>query len=461
MLCRSTGRASLRGRPGTIENDDREQGIARVKGSAKAAGRSKDETAAPPEAPVSEDDRRIRALILAELDRRGARPVARRTLALIAEGFVEPADGVPGYRIVDRAGTVRLRGEAGAGVPLTLHDLVEELREQHAPLFLPPAPEPEPEPARDTIADVRAAGARFVETQSALARSLANTSAERSRALASAASETVEGWRSRLAERLKARPRPATAGTTVDPAGPAPNAAARLAEARTRVGEGWRRVAGGVQPGRMTSRLRDLSEDALAAGSRRPVALMALGAVAGAGLVAALSLSGRDAQDTGRPAQQTAEAEAPRTPPQTAPAGSPPAEPRAPEASTEMPPAETERPPETESPRKGANGANAIVGIPEVIDTATLRVGGKVVRLFGVEWVRGGQADELGKYLRKRSVTCQPAPGSSAHICTVEGRDLSEVVLFNGGGRASSEATPDLVAAEDHARTERLGVWKR
>ncbi len=430
-----------------------------MKGSAKAAGRSKDETAAPPEAPVSEDDRRIRALILAELDRRGARPVARRTLALIAEGFVEPADGVPGYRIVDRTGAVRLRGEGVAGVPLTLHDLVEELRAQHAPLFLPPAPEPEPEPARDTIADVRAAGARFVETQSALARSLANSSAERSRALASAASETVEGWRSRLAERLKVRPRPAAAGASLDPAEPAPNAAERLAEARARVGEGWRRVAGGLQPGQTATRLRDRVEDVLAAGSRRPVALMALGAVAGAALVAALSLSGRDAEETGRPTQQIAEA-----PPQTTPAGSPPAagpapaEEAAPDASTDMPPAETERPPEPEPPRKGGN---AIVGVPEVIDTATLRVGGKVVRLFGVEWVRGGQADELSKYLRKRTVTCQPAPGSSAHICTVEGRDLSEVVLFNGGGRASSEATPDLVAAEDHARTERLGVWKR
>ncbi|CAO4169617.1 thermonuclease family protein [Methylorubrum aminovorans] len=436
-----------------------------MKGSAKAAGRSKEETAAPPESPVSEDDRRIRALILAELDRRGARPVARRTLALIAEGFVEPADGVPGYRIVDRTGAVRLRGEAETGVPLTLHDLVEELRAQHAPLFLPPVPEPEPEPARDTIADVRAAGARFVETQSALARSLANSSAERSRALASAASETVEGWRSRLAERLRARPRPAPVGTSLDSAeagqtAAGPTAAERMTEARARVEEGWRRVAGGIEPRRTAARLRDLTEDALAAGNRRPVALMALGALAGAGLVAALSLSGRDGEESGRPTRQTAEAQ----PPQSAPTEAPPAGDRAPakdpatDASTEMPPAETEQPPEPQPPRKEAN---AIVGVPEVIDTATLRVGGKVVRLFGVEWVRGGQADELGKYLRKRTVTCQPAPGSSAYICTVEGRDLSEVVLFNGGGRASSEATPDLVAAEDHARTERLGVWKR
>ena len=437
-----------------------------MKGSAKAAGRTSEEAAAPPEAPLSEDDRRIRALILAELDRRGVRPVARRTLALIAEGFVEPADGVPGYRIVDRGGVVRLRGAGeGAGVPLTLHELVEELREQHAPLFLPPAPEPEPEAPRDAIADVRAAGARFVETQSALARSLANTSAERSRALASAASETVEGWRSRLAERLKARPRPAPVSapiTAMDGMSPsaatATDAAQRLTEARARLGAGWQRLADGLQPGQTLTRVRDLVDDALSAGSRRPVVLMTLGALAGAGLVAALSLRGGTGEEAGSAARSGSETQTA----QTAPAGAPPASGQrgSDEPAPDAPPSETPeaRPPEPE-PRR--SNLNALTGIPEVIDTATLRVGGKVVRLFGVEWVRGGQADELSKYLRGRQVSCQPAPGSSAHICTVEGRDLSEVVLFNGGGRASAEATPDLAAAEDHARTERLGVWKR
>ncbi|PXW65775.1 hypothetical protein [Methylobacterium sp. B4] len=439
-----------------------------MKGSAKAASRTSEEAAAPPEAPLSEDDRRIRALILAELDRRGVRPVARRTLALIAEGFVEPADGVPGYRIVDRGGAVRLRGAGeGAGVPLTLHELVEELRAQHAPLFLPPEPEPEPEPPRDAIADVRAAGARFVETQSALARSLANTSAERSRALASAASETVEGWRSRLAERLKARPRPApvsapiaaTDGMSPSTAASAPlDAAQRLTEARARLGAGWQRLAGGFQPGQKLTRVRDLMDDALSAGSRRPVVLMTLGALAGAGLVAALSLRGGTGEEAGSAARSGSETQTA----QTAPAEAPPVSGQrgSDEPAPDAPPSETPeaRPPEPE-PRR--SNPNALTGIPEVIDTATLRVGGKVVRLFGVEWVRGGQADELSKYLRGRQVSCQPAPGSSAHICTVEGRDLSEVVLFNGGGRASAEATPDLAAAEDHARTERLGVWKR
>jgi len=106
-------------------------------------------------------------------------------------------------------------------------------------------------------------------------------------------------------------------------------------------------------------------------------------------------------------------------------------------------------------------GREAIVGVSEVIDTGTLRISGKVVSLFGVQWVRGGQATDLAEYLRGRQVTCRPAPVTGTYRCYVEGRDLSQVVLFNGGGRATPEATPDLVAAEGHARAQRLGVWHK
>ena len=429
-----------------------------MKGSAKAAGRSREAAAPAPEAPVSEDDRRIRALILAELDRRRVRPVARRTLALIAEGFVEPAEGLPGYRIVDRSGAVRLRGEGeGVGVPLTLHELIEELSGQHPALFLPaPPPPPPPEPHRDTIADVRAAGARFVETQSALARSFASTSAERSRALASAASETVEGWRHRLAARLRARPRPAPVASTDTAEIPAAAPVATVANpVRERLGRGWQALSGRLRPRETAGRLRDLVEDRLAAGGARPVLLVGLGALVGAALVAVIVLTGREGGSRQAPAGGEAPTVAETRGPAPDTRNTPP-----PEAATPAEPPRT--PPEAEQRAAEApRGTNGLVGVAEVIDTATLRVAGKVVRLFGVEWVRGGQADELSKYLRGREVTCQPAPGSSAHVCTVEGRDLSEVVLFNGGGRASAEATPELAAAEDHARSERLGVWKR
>ena len=147
-----------------------------MKGSAKAAVKSGAEVAPAPEVPVSEDDLRIRGLILAELDRRRVRPVARRTLALIAEGFVEPAEGLPGYRIVDMTGAVRRRDEGeGAAMPLTIHDLIDELTERHQTLMLPALPpQPPPEPARDPIADVRAAGLSLTTRGGVFFKGLAN-----------------------------------------------------------------------------------------------------------------------------------------------------------------------------------------------------------------------------------------------------------------------------------------------
>jgi len=99
-------------------------------------------------------------------------------------------------------------------------------------------------------------------------------------------------------------------------------------------------------------------------------------------------------------------------------------------------------------------------GVAEVLDTATLLVQGKVVRLFGVEWAKGaGDPDDLASYLRSREVVCRPEGATDKHRCEVGGQDLSKVVLFNGGGRATPEASPDLKAAEEHARSQQVGVW--
>ena len=57
-------------------------------------------------------------------------------------------------------------------------------------------------------------------------------------------------------------------------------------------------------------------------------------------------------------------------------------------------------------------------------------------------------------------MSCRPAGSGAFHRCEVDGHDLSQVVLFNGGGRATADATPELRAAEQHARTGRLGVWE-
>jgi endonuclease YncB( thermonuclease family) len=99
-------------------------------------------------------------------------------------------------------------------------------------------------------------------------------------------------------------------------------------------------------------------------------------------------------------------------------------------------------------------------GVAEVLDTATLSVQGKVIRLFGVEWAKGaGDPDDLAGYLKGREVVCRPEGATDKHRCEVQGQDLSKVVLFNGGGRATPEAPPDLKAAEEHARSQQIGVW--
>jgi endonuclease YncB( thermonuclease family) len=100
-------------------------------------------------------------------------------------------------------------------------------------------------------------------------------------------------------------------------------------------------------------------------------------------------------------------------------------------------------------------------GVPEVIDTTTLKIGDEVLHLHGIEWARGGNADQLRSYLGNREVVCRAIPESPTHRCEVEGRDLSVVVLFNGGARATPQASADLLAAEQYARSGGKGVWKR
>ncbi|WP_083469074.1 PBP1A family penicillin-binding protein [Methylobacterium variabile] len=114
-------------------------------------------------------------------------------------------------------------------------------------------------------------------------------------------------------------------------------------------------------------------------------------------------------------------------------------------------------------PRAGREGAGRAVlrGSPAVVDTGTLDFDGRTVRLIGVEGLSGRNARELGRYLRRRDVACAPAGEGGAYRCSLDGQDLSELILFNGGGRASADATPDLLAAEEQARSNRIGIWRR
>ncbi|WP_204262531.1 hypothetical protein [Methylobacterium sp. BTF04] len=413
-----------------------------------------DERTLPP--PAADDARdALRRQIADAVAHAGVFPVARRTVELLLDAATEPSPEAPGYRAIDRAGLPRPPVETDR--PLTLTDLIAELRGKHPALFVPVEPVPEVATSLETPAasspDIKAATGRFVDAQALRVRALFARSMDRSRAMAATAAEAWTQMRPRRSAAAIAE----TGMPAKDspPASPAQALSGSASASGPRPGEPVRETAqdsvlqaGGRQArGRLTdlvSRMREgvhdrtILRDAL---DRRALAI-GLGALVIVGF--AVVLTGRSGEEATPPAQTAAQA-----PGAASTSGNP-----APGAPEDTSPAPVEEAPKVLQ-------ANEISGPAEVIDTATLRVGGKLVRLFGVEWVRGGQADELTRYLAGRSVTCQPVAGSEARLCAVDGRDLSEVVLFNGGGRASSEATPDLVAAEDRARSEHLGVWAR
>ncbi|MBY0395420.1 MAG: nuclease, partial [Thermoleophilia bacterium] len=175
---------------------------------------------AEPARPVLDSPGRLalRETIRAEIARARPRPVAVRTLELLAEAACAPDEGGTGLRVLDRQGAVRRRDDTSE--PMTLADLIAELRARHPALFLPPEPEPEPAPrtaeeARDSSLlsgayEMKAATARFVGTQSERARSLAERSSEQGRALAQNAAGRFASLRTNLRGRF-ARPAGAAA----------------------------------------------------------------------------------------------------------------------------------------------------------------------------------------------------------------------------------------------------------
>lgn len=105
-----------------------------------------------------------------------------------------------------------------------------------------------------------------------------------------------------------------------------------------------------------------------------------------------------------------------------------------------------------------ARSVRRVAGAAQVLDTGTLRVGGDTIRLRGVRGEAGRLAEDMASYIGRRQVTCEPAI-ADFHRCRVDGWDLSAVVLFNGGGRATPDAPADLRREESKARAARRGIW--
>jgi 1A family penicillin-binding protein len=100
-------------------------------------------------------------------------------------------------------------------------------------------------------------------------------------------------------------------------------------------------------------------------------------------------------------------------------------------------------------------------GVPDVIDTGTLSLRGRVVHLLGVEGERGHLARQLANYLRRREVVCTGLSDGASARCQIDGEDLAGLILAAGGARATEDAPQDLLGAEEQARAERVGLWGR
>ncbi|MBB3020201.1 endonuclease YncB(thermonuclease family) [Microvirga lupini] len=355
----------------------------------------------------------MRDTIRAELDKINPTDDARRALELIIESSVRPSevDGELKLTIIDQDGKPRTVDRNEQQREFTLQDLLEELRGRYGVLFrsvksdatpgLPSGQHPEKreKPQRDWLKLEAEAQPPEVEASpsSAEPAPLQNPPVGTPR---------IHEWSRDRFSSLRSSLAP-TLGSKNEPADQAAPVAA----------EHERAVFGGIRTG-------SWARPGVAVGVVALLALLGVGA---------FLFQGDDA-----PAPQASAA---------APAA----------ASTET--ASTLQDPEPSTTGSTASSAS-LRGVPDVIDTATLSLQGEVVRLFGVEWAPGGgKPEDLTRYLNGREVACEPAGSNDVYRCQVGNQDLSRVVLFNGGGRPTDDATPELKAAADKAREAKIGVW--
>jgi 1A family penicillin-binding protein len=136
----------------------------------------------------------------------------------------------------------------------------------------------------------------------------------------------------------------------------------------------------------------------------------------------------------------------------------PPAAPAAPQQAMAPPAPGTEAVERNDGP---SEPAVPISGVPLVLDTATLVINGTVVRLSGVEGQSGPFAVELLRYIRGREVACMPTdPEAGDYRCRLGDRDLGEIVILSGAGRALDNAPREMVAAQTMAQRARRGIWR-
>lgn len=101
-------------------------------------------------------------------------------------------------------------------------------------------------------------------------------------------------------------------------------------------------------------------------------------------------------------------------------------------------------------------------GKAEVVDTATLKVGGTTVRLEGVTGVGGPLAAQMQSFLQEQGgeLTCN-ASGNGTYKClTQSGHDVASAALLNGAARTADGASEAYRQLEAQAQAAKRGVWQ-
>lgn len=382
--------------------------------SAQHPGGRADNPATSSDHALTSTRERVREIIRAEVERFHPTDDARYPLELIVESSIRyrEAEGGLAITVVDDSGQPRTRTEEGHSTAFTIADLLEEIRRTRPMLFKQshaaaggPAPD-RPVPHRRDWLDLGA-------------------TEETAPAEGSKAATAAQPGHLRRLRRGKARLHLWTRAARRRWVEPAIRAGAtKLQAARVDLPKNLEPLPDLFGRDRAPSAARGLA-----------VGAVALAALIGIG---AFFLGGRD-----RPAE-------------TMSARSQVVEPTATgTVSAAQGPSET-------AAVAPSTGGRVLRGVPDVIDTATLSLDGEVVRLFGVEWAPGGgKPDDLTQYLRGREISCEQVKTGESYRCQVDGQDLSRVVLFNGGGKTTAEATAELKATEEKARAAQTGVWAR
>jgi tetratricopeptide (TPR) repeat protein len=120
-------------------------------------------------------------------------------------------------------------------------------------------------------------------------------------------------------------------------------------------------------------------------------------------------------------------------------------------------PVQPESAPVTESTTR--KKTDSILGIPRVLDTASLAIRDEILNLYGVVGQGPPFSTDLQAFIRDREVSCDRFDPRS-FICTLGDTDLSELVLLNGAAKARNDAPDHLKAQQSRAQNEQKGIWQ-